>query len=96
MASTLRSPLLLLLAGMGSCAASWVASDRMYRAGSTMPAYWLGVAGSALPALVFWLSVRYLRKRRTGAGPDSAEKWFAAGTLLALVFLGLMAVFPLL
>ncbi|MEO8741473.1 MAG: hypothetical protein ABI537_17475 [Casimicrobiaceae bacterium] len=96
MNSVLRVPLLLVLASMGSCAASWFAADAVYRGGSALPGYWIGLLGSALPAVGTWLGLRYLRRHRERAEPTSAENWFKRLLVLALTFVAVMGLFPLL
>lgn len=96
MNSVLRVPLLLVLASMGSCAASWLAADAVYRGGSALPGYWIGVVGSALPAVGAGLGLRYLRRHRERAEPTAAEHRFKGLLVLALFFVAVMALFPLL
>ncbi len=96
MKSILRVPLLLVVASMGACAASWFAADAVYRGGSAVPGYWIGVVGSALPAVGAGLGLRYLRHHRERAKPTGAEEWFKGLLVLALFFLAVMALFPLL
>lgn len=96
MNSSLRVPLLLVLASMGSCAVSWFAADAVYRGGSALPGYWIGLVGSALPVVGAWLGLRYLKRHRERAEPTAAENWFKGLLVLALTFVGVMALFPLL
>ena len=73
----------------------WRWADRLY---FTEPrtAYWLSVAASALPALAAWWSSLQLRKLRTNGHAGRMELVYDVVRWLALAFLVIMALLPLL
>jgi hypothetical protein len=73
----------------------WRWADRYY---FTAPrtAYWLSVAASAVPALAAWWSSLQLRKLRTNGDASRMERVYDVVRWVALAFLAIMALLPLL
>ncbi len=85
-----------LLAGVLLCAASWVWADHVYRAGTRMLAYWIGVVGSACPALALGVAKLWLDTQGGSGQAGRAPAQVRALLWASACFLAFMVVFPLL
>ena len=73
----------------------WRWADRFYFE-APRTAYWLSIAASALPALAAWWSSLHLRKLRSNGHASRMERVYDVVRWIALAFLVVMAVLPLL
>jgi hypothetical protein len=75
------------------CGASWVWAHSVDTQGKVMLGYWIGVAGSALPAVALaGCQVWLIDQPAAAAG---ARAWVRPLLWLSVAFLGFMVLFPL-
>ena len=77
-------------------ALTWRWADRTYATGARVHAYWIGVAGSAIPALVVGSCTLWLWRERLRGQSAASVRWLNPLLVLSLAFLALMLVLPLL
>ena len=73
----------------------WRWADR-FAVDAPRTAYWLSIAASGLPALAAWWSSLHLRKLRSNGHAGRMERVYDLVRWVALAFLGVMAILPLL
>ena len=85
--------LLIALLALALC---WRWADQAYLAGARMRGYWIGVAGSALPAVVLAGCALWLWGARKRGRSAASISWLVPLLALCVAFLAFMLLFPLL
>ena len=82
--------------GVVVCAASWLWTHHLQTTGAVMFGYWIGVAGSAVPAVVLTVCILWLRRERSRGELAARVFWLWPLLLLSMLLLAFMILFPLL
>ncbi len=82
--------------GILVCAASWLWTYHLQTTGATIFGYWIGVLGSAIPALVLIACIFWLRRERSRGELAAKVFWLWPLLSVSLLLLAFMILFPLL
>ena len=91
----LRSAAALAL-GVLVCAASWLWTHHLQTSGAVMFGYWVGVLGTAVPAIVLTSCIIWLRRERRRGESAARVFWLGPVLVLSMILLAFMVVFPML
>jgi len=85
-----------LAAGVVACAAGWLWSHHVHvTGGAAIRSYWIGVAGSAMPALALAACATWLRLERSRGEAEATVRWVTPLFWLCVALLLFMVLFPL-
>lgn len=90
-----RYALAVLTIGVLGCAAAWRLANVMYRGGSQLEGWWVGLLGCALPALALGAYALWLRHQRALGQPGAQVPWLNAAIGLAVAFSVFLLLFSL-
>ena len=91
----LRSAAALAL-GVLVCAASWLWTHYLQTTGAVMLGYWVGVVGSAVPAIVLITCILWLQRERSRGESAARVFWLWPLFVLSIILLAFMVLFPML
>lgn len=78
------------------CAASWLWTYQLQKSGALIFGYWIGVVGSAMPALALIGCILWLRRVRSRGEPAAKVFWLWPLLAVSLLLLAFMILFPML